>query len=720
MGQPARVKGSSGLALEGVTLCAGNRTLCWRALNRIRPYLAEHDAVVLWAAVLLLGALVVAPLTGPGWVLLLDWVPGPHTSVLPPALYGLHGGLALGLPSGITIGALVHVIGPATSWLVLALVFPVAGLSVARLVGRSLPERLGAALLYCVNPFVLERLFAGQPLILLAYGTLPLIVRSSMNAPYQRGVRRMAPVMWIALLIAIAPQFAWIAGVVVVAVVVWRHFAPKVLAWAAAVLSILAVSCLYLLVPTLGHTSAVRLPAVMLSDFATRAIPGANLYLSTAGLYGFWRPGAYITPEVAAGWPLVLAAILLVAAGGAYSAIRDPQRRELAVVVLSSGVAGYFLALGAQGPTGFLFRWAYLHVPFFALMREAEVFAALVVLAYAVCFGWGIGYLAGIARSRPGRWLGVMLAVALPLGYTPTMLWGLAGKVAPSRIPDSWAVADRLMGTGPGKVLFLPWHQYLAFPFTGGRVIANPAPSFFAREVIAGDNVQLPHLQTQSTSPRGAFIDFLVGEDHATDHLGALLAPLGVRYVVLAKTVDWRSYGWLAHQVDLTRILDTPTLELWRNDVSAPLGRRVEALRSVPNFSSLVALAGRPGFTATAYRVIHPGAGPVILNGIAPAATRPSQSHRGAVGAVRRLSPTAYALPGGRDHFVEVSATYQRGWKAGSAKAIELAEGNMAFEVGPGATVARYTPWGWIEVGYLVSALVVLVLAVLLARSRSA
>ncbi|MCL4414505.1 MAG: hypothetical protein M1522_07145 [Actinobacteria bacterium] len=629
-------------------------------MSWLRAHLASHPTIVLWAAALLAAALVVAPLSAPGWLLLLDWVPGPHIPLLPPALYGLHGGLALGLPTGLTIGLLAHLIGPALNWLVLAAVFPVAMLSVARLVGRSLPERMGAALLYGVNPFVLQRLFAGQPVILLAYGILPLVVRSLVSAPDATGVRRFAPVAWMALLIAIAPQFAWISGVVLVAVVAWRRFRPRVLAWAAVVLGILGVSCVYLLVPTLGHAPAVVLPRVMLSDFATLAIPGKGLYLTTAGLYGFWRPGALGAPYVTGGWPFVLLAILLVAAGGAYSSLRDPSRRPLAVVVLSSGAAGYLLALGAQGPTGALFRFAYLHVPLFALMREAEIFAALVALAYAVCFGWGIGYLVGLARARRGKVAAVALAFVLPLGYTPTIFWGLDGTVAPSHIPRSWALADRIMGSGVAGA-----------PAAGGPAAGGPGGGGPGKE-IAGDNVQLPHLTTQSTSPRGAFLDFLVAEDHATHHLGALLAPLGVRYVALAKTVDWRSYGWLSHQVDLTRILDTRSLELWRNDVPVGLGARVRGMKSVANWSSLVALAGRPGFATTAYRVVHAGPGPVITAGASPitsgahfvtGSARPVTPRQAASGArgtspVRQLSATSYALPRGQGRWVELAATF--------------------------------------------------------------
>ncbi|EQD30224.1 hypothetical protein B1B_18510, partial [mine drainage metagenome] len=186
--------------------------------------------------------------------------------------------------------------------------------------------------------------------------------------------------------------------------------------------------------------------------------------------------------------------------------------------------------------TGSLYRWAYLHVPFFALMREAEIFAALVALAYAVSSAWGDRPAGGDRPSTTAAGSGTVVASAmLVLAYTPTMFWGFGDQVTPSRLPASWQLADKAMGAGAGKVLFLPWHEYLPFPFTGERGIANPAPSFFSRQVISGDNVELPGVATQSTSPRGAFLDFLMADGTRTHHLGALLAPLGVRFVVLSK-----------------------------------------------------------------------------------------------------------------------------------------------------------------------------------------
>ena len=94
---------------------------------------------------------------------------------------------------------------------------------------------------------------------------------------------------------------------------------------------------------------------------------------------------------------------------------RDPARRRDGLAVLAAGVAGYFLALGDQGPTGGLFRLAYDHVPGFVMMREPDKFAVLAALAYACGFGWGLAWLTTRARQQAARLALPALAIALPL-----------------------------------------------------------------------------------------------------------------------------------------------------------------------------------------------------------------------------------------------------------------------------------------------------------------
>ncbi len=603
--------------------------------------------------------------------MVLDWKLGPNVPFLPQSAYGLAGGLVAGLPLALVLAALAHLLGAAGSWLVPAAVLPLATWSASRLVGGSLPARLGAGLLYALSPFAFQRATAGQFGILLPYALLPFLVSSLLAAPESTGARRYAPVLWLAVLVGAAPQFAWIAAVVALAVIVVRH-RVRDLPWLAGLGVGALVTNAYLLFPLLGHPLPVRTGPANLTAFATRADPHWGLVVNVLAGYGFWRVPPLSPKDEVAAWPLLLAVVLVLAVVGAVAAVRDPARRTKALVLLLAGTAGFFLALGTKGPLATPYAWAFAHLPLFAVMREPDKFAALVVLAEAVLAGWGIEALAGRRPGRAGASLAVLAAVALPLAIAPTWFDGLGGQIQASRYPAGWAAAERLMGTGEHQVLFLPYELYLSFPFTHQIVVANPAADYFSRPVISGDNLALPGLPTLATSRRGAELERLFAEGPSLQDFGALVAPLGVRYVVLAKAVDWPSYLWLADQRDLRLVMDNASLEVWRNE-AAPLAP---------------------------YRTARPGGAPLA-------------------GGVTWRSPVEASVAAGPGHWVVLDTPYEPGWSAGDGAPVELANGTVAVPVRPGhAALVTYRPWRLVEAGYALSGLAFLALAVAVGLER--
>ena len=163
------------------------------------------------------------------------------------------------------------------------------------------------------------------------------------------------------------------------------------------------------------------------------------------------------------------------------------------------------------------------------------------------------------------------------LAVTPTLLLGLGGSVSTSRYPAAWAEADRIMGTGSGAVLFLPWHAYQPFAFTGQRTVATPAAAYFRRPVLCSDAVELGELRSSSVSLRSAYLDRVLAAGGG-GRAGRLLAPLGVEYVALARDREAAGYAWLERQADLRPVLRTDRLDLYR--VEAVGTGRVGAARS--------------------------------------------------------------------------------------------------------------------------------------------
>jgi hypothetical protein len=291
------------------------------------------------------------------------------------------------------------------------------------------------------------------------------------------------------------------------------------------------------------------------------------------------------------------------------------------------------------------------HVPFFDIMREPEKFSMLIVLGLAPCFGLGIDHLfvsTGTSQRRLGTIVMVGLALTLPLAYTPTIFNGLDGQIASSRLPSSWARAQSITASRRGGLLFLPWNEYLSFPFTDGRTIGNPAPTSFTGDVISGTNAQLTGISDDG-DPRSAYVQRILADHSTAGPIGVLLAPLGVQYVALSKTVDWNSYRWLFAQSSLHLVFDSSTLVLWRNVDFAGIGRR----------------------------------------GLQP---------------VTRQSPVAYLIPAGTRREATVAIPYQPGWSLNGSTARPTEQGTVSVDADSRAAgVLRFGPWHLAVIGDLVS-----------------
>lgn len=120
--------------------------------------------------------------------------------------------------------------------------------------------------------------------------------------------------------------------------------------------------------------------------------------------------------------------------------------------------------------------------------------------------------------------------------------------------------------------------------------------------MIDGDNVGLPGIPSGTTSARAAFLETIFADGPILTRFERLVAQLDVRYVVLAHTVDWRSYAsWLGRQVDLDLALSSPTLTVWRNKATRPQGARLARSLAVPSSIQVyVDLAERHDLTGTA------------------------------------------------------------------------------------------------------------------------
>jgi hypothetical protein len=454
--------------------------------------------------------------------------------------------------------------------MLLAIVF-LAGWGMHRLVrprfGRDAPA-LFAGVLYAVNPFVYDRLFTGQWFLLLGYALLPLAYRAFL-ATLERD--RGAPWRFGALFVAtgiasthMAALLAVLCAATLIASARRIRRTPRVGRAAAAALALGVLPSLYWLIPTPGLEDFWRhVGSGQLALYRTVPDGDWGLGATVAGLYGYWNDAEPVKFFLTV-WPLLAAALIALAAWGAALRRRDP----ITWAVAGAGVFGFLLALGdGSALTRDTYTWLLDHFSALRSFREPQKGVALLVFAYAFLGAAAVDDL--LSHPPRLRWARTALAVAvvvLPLMYGYRMLGGLWGGLETSHFPASWDQADATLEAqaSHSRTLFLPWHGYFALDFAHGRVVANPAASFFHTPILASRSVGDAAVADES-DPTERRVQRLLARPGGGRDLARCLAPLGVSHVLLAKQADWQRYRFLDRRSDFAPVRRWNDLTLYRS-----------------------------------------------------------------------------------------------------------------------------------------------------------
>ncbi|WP_231954651.1 hypothetical protein [Actinoplanes derwentensis] len=643
---------------------------------------------------LLTGILVVAPWTSPGYLLLLDWVAGPHQA-LSPGLYGLDPAALDALPYRLFTHAIRQLAGAgATSWLMILAFFPIAAGGVSALAGGGRWRRHPAALFVCLNPFVVERIQAGHVPFLLSVALLCAMAASARHARTRGHWFAARPAGWYALAVSSAAHAAWLGATILVLIMLLPR--PRLRDLVRTAIVIVATGGVYTYAAVVV-SSAILTIDVSREDLEVYATyPGsAGLLTSVATLRGFWRGASDSSPAVALG--LVPGLILVVAVLGGLG--RLCRREPAAGVPLTAvTVSGLLLGMGVHGPLGSAYRAAFDHLPLFEAMREQQKWVALAMIGYAVGVGVSAEALAGALRDshhpvlRAGARLSAPALIGMYVTVGASLLWGLGGSVQVSHYPRAWYAADQIMGTGDESVLFLPWHQYQPFAFTATRSVATPARAFFRRPVLSSDAAELGPVRSNSVSQRMAYLDRVIATG-AAGSFGQLIAPLGVRYVALSKERETDAYAWLSRQRDLRPVLTTGELDVYQV-VAEGTGRVVSARAGDLTAALGWAADGRLGSEA-------------VLSGVGDGVVPSAGS-----GGLRRMSSTRWRVEAGAPGWVVVPEEWSANWMAGDQVTRPTVAGTVAVRAGSRSFTVQYTPWRWLRVGLLVSVLSLAVLTI--------
>jgi hypothetical protein len=545
----------------------------------------------LWAAALTL--IIAGPWLLPGYIFGTDW-PGPRHIDFPSTLSNLAPAVAV-----LAVTAQVLSAELVTKVLLVGCLF-VAAITAYRALplGGFVPRAI-ASLVYVVNPFVYGRLHYGQIFLLAGYAILPWVaarVRRLLVEPNLKSALLLA-----AGLVALGALdlHLLVEAVLVMAAVVAGYLAlqrresgylPRLARALLASVGVALLGSAYWLIPlAVGKspeaTALAHIGTPDLAVYSSVADPRLGLLPNLLGLYGFWAEASGRFPSLklfAPFWPVVLITLLALAAIGAIVALRSregtdfhAQRPWVAGLLLATVVA-LLLDVGVADPhVAPVVRWLNQVFPPYRGMRDAAKWAAILALVYSQLVPLGVSFLLTWVNERlqsgPVRELTaalvIGLALALPVYYGNGLLFGMHGQVQPSAYPAGWYAADRVLATDPhpGRVLFLPWHLYLSLSFVRNvdSIVANPSPNFFSVPVVTSQNAEIVGIPPPNDPYQVTFAR-LVGE-RATNDWGKALAAENVKYVILAREVDWRAYRYLENQPNLVQVGDYGTLILYRN-----------------------------------------------------------------------------------------------------------------------------------------------------------
>lgn len=569
---------------------------------------------------LVLASAIVYPLLAPGYLLLLDLPFGPRP--LPSTFWSLDGNPASLTPLWELL-RLAYAVSPADE--VVGKAFTIAvviaiGLAAAPLGGETRLGRVFAVAMAMVNPWVYDRLFVGHVPLLAAYAAALYGFRAMLDLadrPTRGRVLRLA--MASTVVGVFDPRLLYVFALICAAVGAWRIALPgdvprrQLLVSGAAVGMIVAALSAYWLIPFLpGGSTLGRITEGDILAFATRRDPALGAVFNVAALYGFWRR-VWLAKDALPFWWLLTDAIIALAVAGTFRLWRDPALRWMAGALTTTWLLALFIAVGVSSQyTAPLWRLAFELIPGFAGLREPQKAAAFIAIVYVFAGARGAAWLleavrgSSIARREQVAATLAVIVLALPLIAGWRTFGGAWGALSPTRYPDSWYQAAALikeMNDRDDAVLFLPWHLYSAYDFTGQSVVSNPAPMFFPGRVISGDNSELEGLPNQSGNPRSNYIEAMLRRRNDITYAGNLLAPLDVRFVLLASAPDTEAYQFLRDSTDLQLLRRWDNLELYENTRPVSRFAAVDREIAVSDLDALITLGRTQSLSGVRIRV---------------------------------------------------------------------------------------------------------------------
>jgi len=338
---------------------------------------------------------------------------------------------------------------------------------------------------------------------------------------------------------------------------------------------ILNANWLYALIsgasPTAGFISN-GISTQDLSAFATSGNTPGETLSNVLLMSGFWGKDQlrYLDLTTEPGWQRSFIFLLPLIFLGIYSSFRKrpPSEKILSAGLLIIFALAVILAVGIKAPlSSGLTVFLYNHLPFYKGLREPQKWVAVIIPIYLFYLTLGAQRLKFTKFISHNLVLSGLILGAVIIMGAPSLLFGFNRQVISTPYPADWLEANNFLTNRAAQsygcsdqALFLPWHLYMGFGWSG-KIMANPAATFFTCPALSGTNMEWGGIYDNSQDATGKAVeDWLAAQGK-----NALPSLNGhtPRYIILAKEDDFASYLWLNNVPYLHVILETPTLLIY-------------------------------------------------------------------------------------------------------------------------------------------------------------
>ena len=430
------------------------------------------------------------------------------------------------------------------------------------------------------NPFVIERLVAGQYLVLFGYGMIVQIVARLLAS------RNWKDDLYIAGLVVVTACFsvhfaAVGVGICLVRLIVRQMGKTKKLLSKENIPTTIGVFVILVMYVLFSFDNAswqyfMDFSRNDLYAFKTGADDTWGIILSVLGGYGFWFETyeQFISAKtILPFWPVVAIATYGLGIVG-YVKKWKTASSDLKESLMTLGIiwiSCLILVLGVAVP--WLEQssiWIYDHFRVLYILREPQK----VVGVMQVIIALGCVYaLDDINISKKWKYgIGIMASI-----YFIAMLIIVYMGVRMSSYPKEWFSARTYLQENlkkTEKIILFPWHRNMPMSFAYGKYIANPSGEFFGGSAIMANNYDLQTLYSHDKSLERLHIEGLIamewdrknlqGDDvEFTPDWGVAVQAINAKYIVVLKEYDWKRYNFLRSEQSLKIVMENKKLIIY-------------------------------------------------------------------------------------------------------------------------------------------------------------